>query len=138
MAKVCLSVEDCLYIKVCTIWPRCVSAWRLDCISKYIIYGLGVPQCGGLLVYQSIYHIASVRRPDSKSNNVRYGRCVPQCGGLIVYQSVYHMPTVFLNVEAYCIIKYAQYGLSVPLCGGLNVYQSMYEVAELCLSVRHY
>ena len=34
--------------------------WRPDCISKYVRYGQGVPQCGGLIVYQSMYGMAKV------------------------------------------------------------------------------
>ena len=60
MVEVCLSEEDCLYIKVCTIWQRCASIWRPDCISKYVINGRGVPQYGGLIVYQNVYDMASV------------------------------------------------------------------------------
>ena len=29
--------------------------WRPDCISKYVRYDQGVPQCGGLIEYQSMY-----------------------------------------------------------------------------------
>ena len=34
--------------------------WRHDCISKCVRYGRGVPQCGGLIVYQSMYDMAEV------------------------------------------------------------------------------
>ena len=34
--------------------------WRPDCILKYVRYERGMPRCGGLIVYQSMYDIAEV------------------------------------------------------------------------------
>ena len=34
--------------------------WRPDCISKYVRYGQGVPQCEDLIVYQSMDGMAKV------------------------------------------------------------------------------
>ena len=34
--------------------------WRPDCISKYVRYGQGVPQCEDLIVCQSMYDMAKV------------------------------------------------------------------------------
>ena len=34
--------------------------WKPDCISKYIRYDQGVPQCGDLTVYQSMYNMAEL------------------------------------------------------------------------------
>ena len=34
--------------------------WRSDCISKYVRYDQGVPQCEDLIVYQSMYDMAKV------------------------------------------------------------------------------
>ena len=48
-------------IKVCKIWRRCESVRSPDCISELVLYGSGVPQCGGLIVYRSMYDMAEVR-----------------------------------------------------------------------------
>ena len=157
MAKVCLNLEAWLYIKVCTISLKCASIWRPDCLSKYVRYGRGVPQCGACL-YIKVCTIwprcASIWRPDCISKYVRFGRGVPQCRGLIVYQSMYDMVEVCLSVEAWlyikrctiwprcasvwrpdCIWKYVRYDQGVPQSGGLIVYRSMYDMAEVRLSV---
>ena len=34
--------------------------WRPDCISKYVRCDQGVPQSGGLIVYQSMYDMTKV------------------------------------------------------------------------------
>ena len=177
MAEVCLSVKTWLYVKVCSIWPRCASVWRPNCISKYVRYDQGVPQCGGLIVYQSMYDMAkvclsvevwlyikvctiwprraSVWRSDCISKYVRYGQGVPQCGGLIVYQSMYDTGEVCLSVKTWlyikvctiwprcasvwrsdCISKYVRYWRGVPQCEDLIVYQSMYDMAKVCFSVK--
>ena len=34
--------------------------WRPDCILKYVRYDRGVPQCGGLIVYQRMYDMTEV------------------------------------------------------------------------------
>ena len=60
MAEVCLSVKAWLYIKVCTILQRCALVWKPDCMSKYVRYGRGVVQWGGLIVYQSMHNIAKI------------------------------------------------------------------------------
>ena len=170
MAEVRLNLEAWLYIKVCTMWPRCASVWRPDCISKCVRYGLCVPQCGGLIVYESMYDMvevclnleawlyievctiwsrcASVWRLDCISKYVQYGQSVPQSGGLIDYQRMYDLAEVCLSVEAWLYIKvcriwprcasvwrleriskYVRYGQGVPQCGGLIVYQNVYDMA---------
>ena len=120
MAELCLSVEIWLYIKVCTIWPSCASVWRSDCISKYIRYGRTVPQCGGLIVYQSMYDMAEL------CLRVKVWLYIKAC-------TIW--PSCALGWRSDCISKYVRYGQVVSQGEGLIVYQSMNDMAEFCLRV---